>query len=254
MSLFRPCIDLHEGRVKQIVGATLTPDGAATNYISERDAAYFASLYRENNLTGGHIISLGDNNQDQVLSALKSFPRGLQYGGGVTAENAAFFIEAGASHVIVTSYVFEDGQFSLPRLEKIKSVVGQEHLVLDLSCKKTPNGWTIATDRWQTLTHIEINPLTLKELERNCDEFLVHSADYEGLRLGMDEQLIKVLAQNCSIPTTYAGGAASVEDLKKIHELSEGKIDLTIGSALDIFGGKGVTLDECINWNQLKIN
>ena len=250
MTAFRPCIDLHQGQVKQIVGGSLTDSGADTNFISSHDAAYYAQLYREHNLTGGHVIALGPNNQEQVLQALAAYPNGMQFGGGVNLENAAEYLKAGASHVIVTSYLFENGQFSWPRLEAIKAEVGAEHLVLDLSCRKTAEGWMIATNRWQTVTATAVDQQTLAELEKHCAEFLVHAADVEGLQAGIDQRLVSLLGNCCTIPVTYAGGARSLEDLELVQSLSNGAVDLTIGSALDIFGGSGVTLKDCIHWNQ----
>ncbi len=253
MTLFRPCIDLHQGQVKQIVGGTLTEAGASTNFISNQSATYYANLYRQHQLTGGHIIALGPNNQQQVLEALAAYPKGMQFGGGVNLDNASDYLDAGASHIIVTSYLFEDGQFSWSRLNAIRSAVGAEHLVLDLSCRKTAKGWMIATDRWQTITDTAINKSTIKELESHCAEFLVHAADVEGLQSGIDSDLVELLGDCCSIPCTYAGGARSLEDLKLVHSLSNGKVDLTIGSALDIFGGHGVSLADCVQWNQQKL-
>lgn len=247
---FRPCIDLHQGQVKQIVGGSLNDQGAQTNFVSEYDAAYYANLYRQHDLTGGHVIALGPGNKEQALNALAQWPGGLQFGGGVNATNADEFLEAGASHVIVTSYLFEDGQFSFDRLEQIKSVTGSERLILDLSCRRTDQGWNIATDRWQTVTETAITSQTIKELESHCAEFLIHAADVEGLQAGIDQELVAHLSEICTIPVTYAGGARSVEDLKLVNQISSGKVDLTIGSALDIFGGTGVTLQECLEWNQ----
>ena len=249
MTLFRPCIDLHQGKVKQIVGGSLNQSGAETNFVSPYDAAHYAELYKQHSLSGGHVISLSPNNKQQALNALSAYPNKLQYGGGVTPDNANEFIEAGASHVIVTSYLFEQGQFSWARLEKIKATVGADRLVLDLSCRKTNDGWMIATDRWQTVTDTAINQQTISQLEQHCAEFLVHAADVEGLQAGIDQELVQRLGEIYSIPCTYAGGAKSVDDLQLVNTLSNGKIDLTIGSALDIFGGSGVTLDECLNWN-----
>ena len=249
MTQFRPCIDLHQGQVKQIVGGTLNSEGADTNYVSPYDAAHYAKLYCQHNLTGGHVIALGAGNQEQALLALKSWPQGLQFGGGVNNENAAAYLKAGASHVIVTSFLFENGEFSWPRLEQIKAECGAENLVLDLSCRKTSSGWNIATNRWQTVTTTQINKNTLQELASHCSEFLIHAADVEGLQSGIDEELVSLLGEISSIPVTYAGGARSLADLDLVQALSKGNVDLTIGSALDIFGGKGVTLDECIKWN-----
>lgn len=250
MTLFRPCIDLHEGKVKQIVGGSLTDTGATTNFVSQYDAAWYASLYQQKGLNGGHVIALGPGNQDEALKALQAWPNGLQFGGGVTAENAASYLEAGASHVIVTSWLFENGEFSWERLERIKAEIGAERLVLDLSCRRTAGGWHIATNRWQTVTSTAVNTTNLQALSRHCAEFLIHAADVEGLQGGIDCELVTLLGQNCRIPVTYAGGARALSDLQLVSELSSGRVDLTIGSALDIFGGSGVTLDECIRWNQ----
>ena len=249
MTLFRPCIDLHQGQVKQIVGGSLNDQGADTNYVSPHDAAYYAELYRREQLTGGHVIALGPGNKEQALKALATWPQGLQFGGGVNADNAAEFLNAGASHVIVTSYLFEGGQFSWQRLEQIKREVGAERLVLDLSCRRTDSGWQIATDRWQTMTELAVDAQTLSELSSHCAEFLIHAADVEGLQGGIDESLVELLGNHCPIPVTYAGGARSLEDLRLVKSLSNGGVDLTIGSALDIFGGSGVSLQQCIDWN-----
>lgn len=250
MTLFRPCIDLHEGKVKQIVGGSLNDEGADTNFISPYDSAYYAKLYKQHNLTGGHVIALGPNNQDAVIDALQQWPQGLQFGGGVNADNAADFLNAGASHVIVTSALFENDQFSFEKLEALKNITGKDKLILDLSCRRTKDGWNIATNRWQTVTSTQVNAETLATLSEHCAEFLIHAADVEGLQAGIDEELVSLLGQHCTIPVTYAGGARRLDDLKRVNELSNGKVDLTIGSALDIFGGQGITLEECIQWNQ----
>jgi len=247
---FRPCIDLHQGKVKQIVGGSLNDKGATENFISEYNAEHYANMYREHGLIGGHVIALGKGNQEEALSALRAYPNGLQFGGGVNNSNAESYLNAGASHVIVTSYLFENGEFSWDRLDKIKRETGTDRLVLDLSCRRTNDGWYIATDRWQTITSTQVNQENLIELANHCDEFLIHAADVEGLQAGIDEDLVTLLGQGCPVAVTYAGGARSLADLKRVHELSNGIVDLTIGSALDIFGGQGVTLDECILWNQ----
>ena len=249
MTVFRPCIDLHQGQVKQIVGGSLTEDGADTNFVSQYDATYYAELYRQHKLTGGHGSALGPNNEQQVLNALAAYPNGLQFGGGVNLENASSYLAAGASHIIVTSYLFDEGEFSWARLEAIKAEVGAQHLVLDLSCRKAGQGWMIATDRWQTITNTAVNAETITELENHCAEFLVHAADVEGLQGGIDKDLVKLLGESCTLPCTYAGGARSLQDLALVDSLSKGTVDLTIGSALDIFGGAGVTIEQCINWN-----
>ena len=250
MTLFRPCIDLHQGQVKQIVGGSLNDEGAETNYVSPYDSAYYAALYKEHQLHGGHVIALGPGNQEAVLKALAAWPQGLQFGGGVNIDNAADFLNAGASHVIVTSWLFSDGEFNWQRLEELTQTIGKDKLILDLSCRRSAEGWFIATDRWQTVTQTPVNKETLENLAQHCAEFLIHAADVEGLQAGIDEDLVRLLGQHCSIPVTYAGGARSLEDLRRVDELSDGKVDLTIGSALDIFGGSGVTLAQCIAWNK----
>lgn len=249
MTQFRPCIDLHQGQVKQIIGGSLDDHGAQTNFVSDKDALYYAELYRQNNLQGGHVIALGPGNKEQAIAALQAWPGGLQFGGGINTSNAQEFLEAGASHLIVTSYLFDNGQFSFERLEQIKAITGAERLILDLSCRRTSNGWNIATDRWQTVTDTAVDAETLAKLSKHCAEFLIHAADVEGLQGGIDENLVTLLGQHCDIPVTYAGGARSLQDLELVKHLSNGKVDLTIGSALDIFGGSGVTLAECIAWN-----
>jgi phosphoribosylformimino-5-aminoimidazole carboxamide ribotide isomerase len=251
LTKFRPCIDLHEGKVKQIVGGSLSNSSAKTNFVSRYDATFYASLYQNLGLSGGHVISLGPNNQHEVEAALRSYPKGLQYGGGVTPENAAWYLEAGADKVIVTSFLFEQGELSWSRLSDISSEIGAHNLVIDLSCRRSDDGWMVATDRWQTLTRTPINQETIEQLQPYCSEFLIHSADVEGLRSGIDRDLVSLLGGIVSIPTTYAGGATSIDDLKTVQDLSGGKVDLTIGSALDIFGGSGVSLDECVQWNNL---
>jgi phosphoribosylformimino-5-aminoimidazole carboxamide ribotide isomerase len=249
MTRFRPCIDLHQGVVKQIVGGSLTDGGATTHFVSDRGSAHYANLFKNRGLTGGHLISLGPNNQTAVSDALAAYPQGLQYGGGVTIDNAADFLDAGASKVIVTSYLFKNQQFSWHRLADISRLIGPDRLVIDLSCRKTESGWQVATDRWQTITETLIDRRLIEQLQPYCAEFLVHSADMEGLQAGIDAELVRLLGDSVDIPTTYAGGARSLADLEQVKRLSKGKIDLTIGSALDIFGGSGVTLDECVQWN-----
>jgi phosphoribosylformimino-5-aminoimidazole carboxamide ribotide isomerase len=247
---FRPCIDLHQGSVKQIVGGSLNDSGAQTNFVSQYDAAYYADLYRQNNIQGGHVIALGPGNEAEVQKALAAWPNGLQFGGGVNVSNAASYLESGASHVIVTSALFDGDQFSFEKLEAFKAEVGADKLVLDLSCRKKGDSWFIATNRWQTVTTLEVNKATLEELSAHCAEFLIHAADVEGLQAGIDEDLVTAMGQHANVPVTYAGGARNLADLEKVQALSYGKVDLTIGSALDIFGGEGVSLAQCIQWNQ----
>ena len=237
---FRPCIDLRGGRVVQIVGGTLTEDGVGTvtNFVSERSAADFAALYRRDGLRGGHVILLGPGSEEAARSALADYPGGLQLGGGVNLENAASWLDAGASHVIVTSFLFQSGELSLERLRDISQMVGKDRLVVDLSCRRGSDGhYYIATNRWQTVTSTQINAALIRELEPFCAEFLVHAADVEGKCEGIDEELVRLLGQCVTLPTTYAGGAKALGDISHVSDLSGGKIDLTIGSALDIFGG-----------------
>ncbi|HOP62928.1 MAG TPA: phosphoribosylformimino-5-aminoimidazole carboxamide ribotide isomerase [Spirochaetota bacterium] len=234
---FRPCIDLHNGRVKQIVGGTLADSGAVENFVSDMGAAYYADLYRQDNLKGGHVIMLGPGNEDEAISALNAFPGGLQVGGGINPYNAMEYLDAGASHVIVTSYVFSGGKINMDNLEAMRSVTGKERLVLDLSCRSGNGIYYVVTDRWQKFTEFEINRKNIEFLEGYCDELLVHAADVEGLREGIDVNLVSLLAQCCSIPVTYAGGVKDLSDVTRVFEKGKGRVDLTIGSALDIFGG-----------------
>ncbi|MDE5909881.1 MAG: phosphoribosylformimino-5-aminoimidazole carboxamide ribotide isomerase [Lachnospiraceae bacterium] len=243
---FRPCIDIHNGAVKQIVGGSLKDQGdaAAENFVAEQDAAFFAQLYKEKDLKGGHVILLNPSSSEyyektkaQALEALQAYQGGLQVGGGIEPSNAEVFLKAGASHVIVTSYVFKDGQFRKDRLMEMISAVGREHLVLDLSCRKKEGAYFIVTDRWQKYTEVELNGDTIQELAKSCDEFLVHAVDVEGKAQGIEQELVAMLGSACRIPTTYAGGVHDFEDLRKLKELGKGRIDVTIGSALDLFGG-----------------
>ncbi|WP_193211920.1 phosphoribosylformimino-5-aminoimidazole carboxamide ribotide isomerase [Luteolibacter marinus] len=251
MTKFRPCIDLHQGKVKQIVGGTLRDDGPGPreNFVASAGAGEFAGMFRGDGLTGGHVIKLGPGNEDAAKEALSAWPGGLQIGGGIHAGNAGEWLAAGASHVIVTSWLFEDGRFSEARLKELVDAIGAERLVVDLSCRRTASGWTVAMDRWQTLTDLEVTPATLDRLAPWCGEFLIHAADVEGLCGGIDGELVTMLGGWAGRPMTYAGGAASMADVEKVAELSVGKVDVTVGSALDIFGGKGVTYAELVAWN-----
>lgn len=253
-SLFRPCIDLHNGQVKQIVGSTLKTDEKElkTNFVSSQPSSYYADLYKRDRLFGGHVIKLGPNNDEAAKLALEAFPGGLQIGGGINADNAAQYIEYGASHVIVTSWLFNDeGEFLQERLDTLLGVVGIESLVIDLSCKQvSENRWVVAMNRWQTLTNMEITPENLEYLSNYCSEFLIHAADVEGKCQGIDESLVRYLSDHISIPVTYAGGVRNLKDLEKVQELSNGKVDIAVGSALDIFGGSGITYQECLDFNQ----
>ena len=246
---FRPCIDLHDGKVKQIVGATLGAENAGlrTNFSSTLPPAHFAALYRRDNLTGGHIIMLGPGNEAAALDALAAWPGGMQLGGGITDKNAARWLDRGASHVIVTSHVFHDGQLDRDRLGKLSRLVGRERLVLDLSCRWRDDGYYVVTDRWQTFTGLRISPSLLDDLAACCAEFLVHAVDVEGTCTGVDARLLDLLAESIPIPTTYAGGVASAADLELIRAAGRGRIDVTVGSALDLFGGSGLRYRDLVS-------
>lgn len=244
---FRPCIDIHNGKVKQIVGGSLKDEGnqAKENFVAEQDAAYFAEFYKKDKIRGGHIILLNPSDSSyyketkrQALLALHTYSGGMQVGGGIHAENAKEFIEAGASHVIVTSYVFKDGKVNYNNLEKILAAVGKEHLVLDLSCRKKDGNYYIVTDRWQKFTEEKITPELLDKLKEYADEFLVHAVDVEGKASGIEVPLAEMLGDWGRIPITYAGGVGSFEDLKQLKEYGKGRLNVTIGSALDLFGGR----------------
>ncbi len=247
---FRPCIDLREGSVVQIVGGSINDDdatGLVTNFQTVRPAVFYAQMYKADGLTGGHVIALGPGNTEATLSALKAYPGGLQSGGGVTPENAKTYLDAGASHVIVTSYVFDDGRMDTQRLEKLLEVVGKDSLVLDLSCRKRGDDYWIVTDRWQKFTEVKVNRQTLEQLAGSCDEFLVHGVDVEGKLAGIETELVEMLGNYSPIPVTYAGGATSLGDLDLVKKLGQGRVDLTIGSALDIFGGD-VPYCDVVTW------
>jgi len=271
--MFRPCIDLHEGKVKQIVGGTLGDAGLRTNFVSEKPAAWFAELYRRDGLTGGHVIMLGPGNETEARSALQAYPGGLQIGGGINASNARGWLDAGASHVIVTSWVFREGRVDWDRLEELVGTIGKERLVIDLSCRKRVESresraegrktggaasldprpstfdYVVVTDRWQKFTDLAVTEETLKKFSGYCAEFLVHAVDVEGLCRGIDRELVEKLGRWTPIPTTYAGGANSIADLEDVARLGNGRVHLTIGSALDIFGGKGVNYAEAVAFN-----
>ncbi|EQC28512.1 phosphoribosylformimino-5-aminoimidazole carboxamide ribotide isomerase [Saprolegnia diclina VS20] len=241
---FRPCIDIHAGVVKQIVGSTLSDRkdaaGPVTNFVSTLSAADYATMYQRDGLRGGHIIMLGasEANEAAAKSALAAFPHGMQVGGGITAENARMYLDAGASHVIVTSYVFRNGHIDMTRLAQLGDVAGKDRVVLDLSCRKKEDGrFYIMTDRWQVFTDVFLSEELLRELAQYCDEYLVHAVDVEGKRCGIQEELVDLLGRWSPIPVTYAGGARSLNDLGLVERLGHNKVDLSIGSALDIFGG-----------------
>lgn len=244
---FRPCIDIHNGKVKQIVGGSLRDQGdlAQENFVSGQDAPWYARLYQSYGLKGGHIILLNpassgyyEETKEQACRALMAYPGGMQIGGGIHAENAEAFLKMGASHVIVTSYVFRDGRIDWKHLEKMISAVGKEHLVLDLSCRKRDGAYYIVTDRWQKFTEEKVTAEFLEQLKDCCDEFLVHAVDVEGKASGIETELVKLLAQCQNHPVTYAGGVGSFEDLDRLRAAGENRVDVTIGSALDLFGGR----------------
>ncbi len=243
---FRPCIDIHNGKVKQIVGSSLQDacDKALENFVSEKNAAWYASYYKELGIRGGHVILLNgkdspyyEDTRAQALEALAAFPKGLQIGGGITEENAQEYLRAGASHVIVTSYVFRDGHIKWENLEKMKSAAGKEHLVLDVSCRKRDGQYRIVTDRWQKESQEILDAKLLDTLSAYCDEFLVHAVDVEGKAEGIEGDVVRLLGTWGKIPVTYAGGVRNREDIRKIRESGKDKVNVTIGSALDLFGG-----------------
>ncbi|MBQ8325441.1 MAG: phosphoribosylformimino-5-aminoimidazole carboxamide ribotide isomerase [Lachnospiraceae bacterium] len=252
---FRPCIDIHNGKVKQIVGSSLRDAGnqAVENFVCEQDAAYFAKLYHKYHLKGGHIILLNpptseyyEATKEQAFNALLNYPGGMQIGGGINAKNAAEFLNAGASHVIVTSYVFKDGEVQYENLQKLVDYVGKENLVLDLSCRKKDGQYYIVTDRWQKFTDVILDERTLDFFSDYCDEFLIHAVDVEGKAEGIETELVEMLGAWGKIPVTYAGGVHAMEDLDLIRTLGRGKVNVTIGSALDIFGGK-LSFEDIVN-------
>ncbi|MDF2473642.1 MAG: 1-(5-phosphoribosyl)-5-[(5-phosphoribosylamino)methylideneamino]imidazole-4-carboxamide isomerase [Anaerocolumna sp.] len=243
---FRPCIDIHNGKVKQIVGGSLLDqeNQAKENFVSEQDAAYYASIYKKDNLKGGHIILLNSSDSEyykadcmQAESALAAYPKGLQIGGGITDQNAEYFLNLGATHVIVTSFVFKDGRIHYDNLERLVRVIGKDKLVLDLSCRRKDGEYYIVTDRWQKFTNVKINKDTLDSLSQYCSEFLVHAVDVEGRASGIEEGLAAFLGEWKGIPITYAGGVGNFEDLENLKKLGKNRLDVTIGSALDLFGG-----------------
>jgi phosphoribosylformimino-5-aminoimidazole carboxamide ribotide isomerase len=249
--MFRPCIDLHEGKVKQIVGGTLGDAGLKTHFVADHPAAYYARMYRRDSLTGGHVIMLGPGNESAAREALAAFPGGLQVGGGITADNAAAWLENGASHVIVTSWVFRDGALDDARLKEMVKRIGARRLVLDLSCRQRDGDYWVVTDRWQKFTRLAVSEAVLADLAKSCAEFLVHAVDVEGLCRGIDGALVEKLGRWSPIPVTYAGGANSLADLEETTRLGAGKVDLTIGSALDIFGGTGVRYTDVVAFNRI---
>ncbi len=259
---FRPCIDIHNGKVKQIVGGTLSDSGAKENFVSGRDSGYYAKYYRDLGIRGGHVIMLNrvgtpeyEASREAAMEALAAYPGGLQVGGGITAGNASAFVEAGASHVIVTSYVFSDGKINYENLSALVRAVGREHVVLDLSCRRKGDDYYIVTDRWQKFTRTKLTPALLLKLEKYCDEYLIHAVDVEGKAAGPDAQLFSVFSgyfdgagssegEGSAVtgasarPVTYAGGIHSYDDIRALKDVSGGRVNITVGSALDLFGGE----------------
>jgi phosphoribosylformimino-5-aminoimidazole carboxamide ribotide isomerase len=250
--MFRPCIDLHEGRVKQIVGGSLgeTPGQLRTNFVSDRPARWYAELYQRDGLAGGHVIQLGPGCEAEARSALAAYPGGLQLGGGVNLDNARGWLDTGASHVIVTSWVFREGRVDWDRLSRLVDAIGRDRLVLDLSCRKREGRYFVVTDRWQKFTELELTRETLQSFRPHCAEFLIHAVDVEGLCRGIDLELVRTLGDWTPLPLTYAGGARSMEDLETVTRLGKGRVHLTIGSALDIFGGNGVRYADVVAFNR----
>ena len=253
---FRPCIDIKGGNVVQIVGGTLQEQGeasiesrAVTNFKSPKSADYFADLYKKDQLVGGHVISLGPGNQEAVLSALKAYPGGLQVGGGIHPENAASYLDAGASHVIVTSYVFSRGMVDMDKLNTLVKKVGKKRLVLDLSCRIRNDQFWIVTDRWQKFTEVAVTERQIDQFSAYCDEFLVHGVDVEGKMGGVQSNLVELLGRCAPIPVTYAGGVKSFSDLDHVKTIGQNRVDLTIGSALDIFGGS-IPYADVVAWHK----
>ncbi len=254
--MFRPCIDLHEGKVKQIVGGSLTGEPAAlrTNFVARHSSRWYAELYKRDGLFGGHVIMLGPGNEAAAREALAAFPGGLQAGGGITLDNSRDFLDAGASHVIVTSWIFRDGRLDWERLKQLTEKVGKSRLVLDLSCRRKSDQYFVVTDRWQKFTQLAIEEPILQRLSQWCAEFLVHAVDVEGLCAGVDLELVERLGRWSPIPATYAGGARSLQDLQDVARAGAGRIDLTIGSALDIFGGAGARYEDAVAFNRAAVS
>lgn len=249
---FRPCIDLHDGKVVQIVGSSLYDDDETllrTNFASDREPADYARLYRDSEMPGGHVISLGKGNQQAAFNALGGWPGGMQYGGGVNPDNAGSYLDAGASHVIVTSFVFSDGSIDYDKLEKLVSAVGSDKLVLDLSCRRKKDKYYVVTDRWQRFTKEVVNAFLLDKLAKSCAEFLVHGVDVEGKKQGIEEELVELLGAHSPLPVTYAGGVNQLSDLDLVRNIGRSRVDLTIGSALDIFGGD-VRFADVASWHK----
>ena len=251
MTKFTGCIDLHNGQVKQIIGGTLSSN-LQTNFTSSYPSSHYANLYKQNNIKSSHVIKLGPNNDEAAIEALQTWPDNLQIGGGINLDNCLFWLDKGASKVIVTSCLFNESKFDFEILRRLSEAVGTGRLVVDLSCKKTVSGYNVATNQWKTVTDTVISQESLSDIGLFCSEFLVHAVDVEGLCNGVDQELVKLLGLWSKIKCTYAGGAKDINDLSIVDRLSGGRVDLTYGSSLDIFGGTGVTFDELCKWNRKK--
>ena len=244
---------MHNGKVKQIVGSTLSdasPDALRTNFTSDFSSSYYARMYRRDSLYGGHVIMLGPGNEAAAREAFQAFPQGLQAGGGITPQNARYWLDQGAAAVIVTSYVFKEGQIFADRLKEMQTLVGRDKLVIDLSCRKKGDAYYVVTDRWQKFTNTRISPETLDYFSRFCFEFLIHAADVEGKCQGIAEDLVVDLGAWTPLPTTYAGGVRDLSDFLRIQELGKGRLDATVGSSLDIFGGSGMKYSDAVAFNR----
>ena len=158
--------------------------------------------------------------------------------------------------MIVTSWLFDQaGNLLGERLQELVAKVGRQRLVIDLSCRRVNAGagkpeWRVAMNRWQTLTEVPIDFGWLDRLAGYADEFLIHAADFEGLCGGIDAELVELIGSWGKIPVTYAGGVASMSDLEMISQASDGKVDVTVGSALDLFGGHQIAYSELLQWNR----
>lgn len=247
---FRPCIDLHHGQVKQIVGSTIDQQDFTENFVSEKSSAWYANKFRDDELVGGHVIKLGPGNDEAALEALAQWPGGMQIGGGITIDNGQSWLEAGASHVIVTSWLFDGVTLDWERVRSLAKVIGSSRIVIDLSCRRVADGWRVATNRWQTLTEVELSIDIFERLAPYCSEFLIHAADVEGKCDGVDNDLVQLLSDFETRKVTYAGGVACMDDFLQIDDISNGKLDVTVGSALDLFGGLGLRYNELVKWNR----
>jgi len=250
---FRPCIDLHQGKVKQIVGSTMqddAPDAVTTNFVAAQPSSHYARMYRDDGLQGGHVIMLGPGNEREACNALAEYPGGLQIGGGIRPENAPAWLQRGASKVIVTSYLFAAGTLCRDRLHNLTDTVGRENLVLDLSCRRVGDNYVVVADRWQTVTDVNVLEPDLARLAGFCSEFLVHGVDVEGKQSGLEQPLVELLADISPLPVTYAGGVRTMQDVQLVETLGHGRIDVTVGSALDIFGGQGVRYRDLVEFDR----